>query len=81
MAEYAKEKNKKLIIKTNLKQFQTEYAKSLMSYIELEEQTKKDTNMVQNVINSNDTGAYKNVNDVFKYEQILKIRQFFEIQK
>jgi len=81
MTEYAKEKNKKLIIKTNLKQFQTEYAKSLMSYIELEEQTKKDTNMVQNVINSNDTGAYKNVNDVFKYEQILKIRQFFEIQK
>jgi len=81
MAEYAKEKNRKLLIKTNFKQFQTEYAKSLVSYIELEDQTKKDTNMVQNVINSNDTGAYKNVNDVFKYEQILKIRQFFDIQK
>lgn len=81
MSNYAKEKKKKLIIKTNLKQFQTEYAKSLKSYYELEENAKKDKNMVKNAIDNVDVGAYKNVNEVFKYEQIINLREFFEIQK
>ena len=81
MVNYIKDKNKKLLLKTNLKQFNTEYAKSLMSYYELEDQVKKDNNMVKNVIDNVDVGAYKNVNDVFKYEQIINLREFFEIQK
>ena len=81
MASYAKDKNKKLLVKTNLKQFNTEYAKSLIAYYELEGNAKKDNNMVKNAIDNVDVGAYKNVNDVFKYEKIINLREFFEIQK
>lgn len=81
MVEYAKVNKKKLLIDVNFAQFKKEYNQSLIVYKELEKNTGKELNDVQAAIDGVDVGAYKDVSKIFKYEKLIRINEYFTINK
>ena len=77
MTEYIKKENKKISIKINFKQFIKDYYDSVIYYDEFE----KNKNTVKKAIDNEDVGLYSHVNTIIKFENLLKNKEHFIIEK
>jgi len=77
MIEFIKKENKKLLIKINFKQFITDFNNSIVYYNEFEGNKK----CAKQAIENEDVGLHSHINSIIRFENLLKNKQHFSIDK